>query len=58
MSFVMEPEKTLNLMGVESHNILSHPMMGSPLISSTGMPAPGRILSANSLLQPTYKQVD
>jgi len=58
MSFVREPEKTLNLLGIESHNILNHPKMVSPLISSMGVPAPGRTLSANSLLQPTYKQTD
>ena len=58
MSFVEDKEKAINLLGVESHNILSHSLLGSQLISSTGVPAPGRILSANTLLQATYKQTD
>ena len=58
MSFVAEEEKTINLLGVESHNILSHSLLGSELISSAGVPAPGRILSANTLLPATYKQTD
>lgn len=58
MSFVEDKEKTVNLLGVQSHNILSHSLLGSELISTSGVPAPGRILSANSLLQATYKQTD
>ena len=58
MSFVLLKEMSLNLVGVESHLIHSHPLLGSQLISSTGTSGAGRTLSANSLLQATYKQTD
>ena len=58
MSFVLLKEMNLNLVGVESHVIHSHPLLGSQLISSTGSSEPGRTLSANTLLQATYKQTD
>ena len=58
MSFVLLKEMNLNLVGVESHEIHSHPLLGSQLISSTGTSGEGRTLSANSLLQATYKQTD
>ena len=58
MSFVLLKEMSLNLVGVESHMIHSHPSLGSHLISSTGTSGPGRTLSANTLLQATYKQSD
>ena len=58
MSFVLLKEMNLNLVGVESHLIHSHPLLGSQLISSTGTSGAGRTLSANSLLQATYKQTD
>ena len=58
MSFVLLKEQSLNLVGVESHLVHSHPLLGSHLISSTGSSGPGRTLSANSLLQATYKQTD
>ena len=51
-------EMSLKLVGVESHMIHSHPSLGSHLISSTGTSGPGRTLSANTLLQATYKQSD
>ena len=58
MSFVLVKEQSLNLVGVESHVIHSHPLLPSQLISSTGRSGPGVTLSANTLLQATYKQTD
>ena len=58
MSFVLLKERSLNLVGVESHLIHSHSLLGSHLVSSTGSSGPGRTLSANSLVQATYKQTD
>ena len=58
MSFVLMKEQSLNLVGLESHLVHSHASLGSHLISSTGSSGPGRTLSANTLLQATYKQTD
>ena len=58
MSFVLMKEQSLNLVGLESHLVHSHASLGSHLISSTGSSGPGRTLSANTLLQATYKQSD
>ena len=43
---------------MESHQIISHDLLGSHLVSGSGSSAPGRILSANTLLQATFKQTD
>ena len=58
MSFVLLKEMSLNLVGVESHVVHSHALLGSQLISSTGSSGPGRTLSANTVVQATYKQTD
>ena len=58
MSFVLLKEMSLNLVGVESHVVHSHVLLGSQLISSTGSSGPGRTLSANTVVQATYKQTD
>ena len=36
MAFTEEKERVIRLTGITSHNIIAHPLMPSPLISSTG----------------------
>jgi len=51
-------EMNLRLVGIQSHMIISHPLLQTPLISSTGEGHMFSTLSANTLLKTSFKQPD
>merc|ERR1711971_1241333 len=58
MAFTEMEELNVKLMGIKSHNIISHPLLDAPLVSSTGGGHSFATLSSNTLLKHSFKQSD
>merc|ERR1711971_862110 len=58
MAFTEMEELNVKLMGIKSHNIISHPLLDAPLVSSTGEGHSFATLSSNTLLKHSFKQSD